>query len=147
MEDMRLAKETDRGAVEELVQAAYQPWVAVIGARPRPMEADYAALISEGRVYVTGDDLDGLIVLIPENGVLYVDNVAVRPGLHGKGIGRSLLAFAEQEARRLGLPALRLYTNVKMARNIALYESLGYVVTGHKEREGRTVVAMRKQLP
>lgn len=146
MERMRLAKEGDLDAVEELVQAAYQPWVAVIGMRPRPMEADYAALIAEGRVHVTGDDIDGLIVLIPEDGVLYVDNVAVRPGLHGKGIGRSLLAFAEQEARRLGLPALRLYTNVKMASNIALYESLGYVETGRKERDGRSVVAMRKQL-
>ncbi|MFD1542429.1 GNAT family N-acetyltransferase [Nonomuraea guangzhouensis] len=143
---MRIAKETDRDAVEELVQAAYQPWVAVIGARPKPMEADYAALIAEGRVHVTGDDLDGLIVLIPEDGVLYIDNVAVRPGLHGKGIGRSLLAYAEQEARRLGLPALRLYTNVKMARNIALYESLGYVVIGRKERDGRFIVEMRKQL-
>ncbi|WP_219466794.1 GNAT family N-acetyltransferase [Nonomuraea rhizosphaerae] len=144
---MRLAEEADRAAVEELVREAYEPWVPVIGMRPLPMEADYAALIAAGRVHVTGDDgLDGLVVLVPEDGVLLVDNVAVRPALHGKGIGRSLLAFAEREARRLGLPALRLYTNVRMTTNIALYESIGYVQLGRVGIEGRSAVVMRKQL-
>lgn len=142
---MRLAGEHDRAAVERLVHDAYTPWIEVIGMRPLPLEADYAALIAAGRVHVT-DGLEGLIVLIPEDGVLLVDNVAVRPELHGKGIGRGLLAYAEDEARRLGLPALRLYTNVKMAANIALYASLGYVETGRQGIEGRAALLMRKVL-
>lgn len=143
---MRLATAEDREAVEGIVHAAYEPWVAVIGTRPLPMEADYGRLIEERRVHVT-EALDALIVLIPEDGVLLVDNVAVRPELHGQGIGRMLLAFAEDEARRLGLPALRLYTNVKMARNIALYTSLGYVEMGREELAGgRKAVTMRKEL-
>lgn len=127
------------------MHAAYTPWVEVIGMRPLPMEADYAALIAAGHVHVT-DELDGLIVLVPEDGVLLVENVAVRPDRHGRGIGRGLMAHAEREARRLGLPDLRLYTNVKMTSNIALYESLGYVETGRTGIEGRSAVLMRKRL-
>ncbi|MEU8247006.1 GNAT family N-acetyltransferase [Nonomuraea sp. NPDC048916] len=142
---MRPAVAADLAAVEKLVHDAYEPWVEVVGMRPLPMEADYDALIAAGRVHVT-DPLDGLIVLVPEPGVLLVENVAVQPERQGRGVGRTLLAFAEQEARRLGLPALRLYTNAKMASNIALYESLGYVVTGRQGIEGRSAVLMRKEL-
>ncbi|TMR93393.1 GNAT family N-acetyltransferase [Nonomuraea basaltis] len=142
---MRLARAEDRAAVERLVHDAYEPWIEIVGMRPVPMDADYAALIEAGRVHVT-DDLQGLVVLVPEDGVLLVDNVAVHPGSHGKGIGRGLLAYAEEEARRLGLPALRLYTNVKMASNIALYASLGYVETGRVGVQGRSAVTMRKEL-
>ncbi|MFI6733574.1 GNAT family N-acetyltransferase [Nonomuraea sp. NPDC050451] len=142
---MRLADHTDKAAVERLVHDAYSPWIEVVGMRPLPMEADYGALISAGRVHVT-DALDGLIVLVPEDGVLLVENVAVRPDRQGKGLGRTLMAYAEEQARRLGLPALRLYTNTKMTTNIALYGSLGYVETGRMGVEGRSAVMMRKQL-
>jgi GNAT superfamily N-acetyltransferase len=142
---MRLAEHTDKAAVERLVHDAYSPWIEVVGMRPLPMEADYGALIAAGRVHVTYA-LDALIVLVPEDGVLLVENVAVRPDRQGKGLGRALMAYAEQEARRLGLPALRLYTNTRMTTNIALYESLGYVETGRMGIEGRSAVLMRKQL-
>ncbi|WP_217369554.1 GNAT family N-acetyltransferase [Nonomuraea antri] len=143
---MRRAQEADRTAVEQIVHDAYEPWIEIVGMRPMPMEADYAALIAAGHVHVM-DGLEGLIVLVPEDGVLLVDNVAVRPELHGKGLGRGLLAYAEQEARRLGLPALRLYTNVRMTSNIALYTALGYVETGREELTGgRAAVLMRKEL-
>src|SRR2546421_11344581 len=106
---MVLAARADAPAVEDLVQAAYEPWVPIVGGRPAPMDADYPSLIAAGRVFLTGPDRadvpDGLIVLVPENGVLLVENVAVRPGLHGQGIGGRRLAFAEDEVRRLGLPA------------------------------------------
>ncbi|WP_063792251.1 GNAT family N-acetyltransferase [Nonomuraea pusilla] len=144
--DVRLAVAADQAAVERLVHDAYEPWIDVVGMRPLPMEADYGALIGAGRVHVVGEEIDGLIVLVPEDGVLLVDNVAVRPGLHGRGVGRRLLAYAEHEAARLGLPALRLYTNVKMASNIALYTRLGYVETGRVGIEGRSAVMMRKEL-
>lgn len=142
---MRRAEAAERAAVERLVHDAYSPWIEVIGMRPLPMEADYAALIDAGLVHVT-DGLDGLVVLVPEDGVLLVENVAVRPDRQGEGLGRALLAYAEEEARRLGMAALRLYTNVRMASNIALYESLGYVETGRQGVEGRSAVLMRKEL-
>ncbi|MFX8999726.1 GNAT family N-acetyltransferase, partial [Acinetobacter baumannii] len=51
------------------------------------------------------------------------------PDRQGRGLGRRLIAFADAEARRLGLPEIRLYTHVTMTGNIALY--------GRTDRRGR----------
>lgn len=145
MSEIRSAVPSDRPAVERVVEAAYTPWAEIIGMRPLPMGADYAALIDAGRVFVL-DDLTGLIVLIPEDGRLLVDNVAVDPSHQGGGRGRRLLDFAEEKARELGLPALRLITNEKMTSNIARYERRGYRETGREAIQGRHAVHMSKTL-
>jgi GNAT superfamily N-acetyltransferase len=141
----RLATPGERGAVEEIVRLAYAKWAELIGIPPKPLLSDYEALIAAERVWVA-DPLDALIVLIPEKDVLLVDNVAVHPSHQGKGVGRTLLAFAEERARTLSLPALRLYTNQMMTTNIALYQSLGYQETGRETSDGRGIVHMRKHL-
>ncbi|MBO2462868.1 GNAT family N-acetyltransferase [Actinomadura violacea] len=146
MDGVRPAAAADRARVEEIVEAAYAPWAEAIGTRPMPMDDDYVALIGAGHVYVTGPGPDGLIVLIPEDGVLLVDNVAVDPALHGTGVGTRLLAFAEDRARDLGLPRLRLITNERMTTNIARYERLGYRETGREVLKARNVVHMAKAL-
>jgi ribosomal protein S18 acetylase RimI-like enzyme len=143
---IRVAVMADRAAVEGLVHAAYAPWIEVIGARPLPMIADYAELIRAGQVWVL-DPIDGLIVLVPEDGVLLIENVAVSPRAQGRGLGRRLLAFAEEQARSHGLSTLRLYTNEKMTSNIAFYERLGYVAVDREDINGRHAVHMRKHLP
>ncbi|TDB90116.1 N-acetyltransferase [Actinomadura sp. KC216] len=143
---IRPATPSDQPRIEEIVEAAYTPWAELIGARPIPMDADYAALISSAHVFVTGEGPDGLIVLIPETDALLIENVAVAPVHHGKGIGRALLAFAEDHARALTLPSLRLYTNELMTRNIELYKSLGYQETTREEINGRYIVHMAKPL-
>ncbi|MGI5206788.1 GNAT family N-acetyltransferase [Spirillospora sp. CA-108201] len=144
---VRPAAQADRPRVEEIVEAAYTPWAEIIGARPIPMDADYGALIGAGRVFVTGPGPDGLIVLIPEDGTLLIENVAVAPDRHGRGIGRTLMAFAEDRARTLALPRLRLYTNELMTPNIALYERLGYRQTAREDIGGRAIVHMTKDVP
>lgn len=144
---IRPAVPADRTAVEDVVRAAYTPWIEVIGVPPGPMTADYAELIAAGRVWVL-DPVEGLIVLVPEDDVLLVENVAVSPAAQGRGLGRRLLAFAEDQARALGLAALRLYTHEKMTANIARYERSGYRVTGRENvGDGHHLVHMRKQLP
>jgi ribosomal protein S18 acetylase RimI-like enzyme len=143
---IRPAVEADRAAVEAIVQAAYTPWIEVIGARPLPLRVDYAEIIAAGTMWVL-DPIDGLIVLVPEDGVLLIENVAVNPTAQGRGLGRRLLAFAEDQARALGLSKLRLYTNEKMVANIAFYERLGYGVTDRENINGRRVVHMYKPVP
>ncbi|MFE9689660.1 GNAT family N-acetyltransferase [Micromonospora sp. NPDC005806] len=143
---IRPAVVADRTAVEDLVHAAYAPWIEVTGVQPLPMVADYAELIGAGQVWVF-DPVEGLIVLVPEDGVLLIENVAVSPAAQGRGLGRCLLAFAEDQARALGLSTLRLYTNEKMTSNIAFYERLGYVATERENINGRHAVHMRKPLP
>ncbi|HEX6336895.1 MAG TPA: GNAT family N-acetyltransferase [Jiangellaceae bacterium] len=144
---VRPARPADRTAVEEIVQAAYEPWVRTIGVRPAPLDADYGALISGGLVFVCGaGELTGVIVLAPEPDVLLIENVAVRPDRQGEGIGRALLAFAEAEARGGNRSAVRLYTHSAMASNVALYERLGYVVTHHQPLVVGHLVHMRKNI-
>ncbi len=146
MPDPRLATAADVTVVRRIVAAAYEPWIPVVGMRPLPLEADYERLVADGLVWVTGDPVTGLIVLVDEPGVLLVENVAVHPDRHGQGVGRRLMAFAEERARTAGKTKVRLYTNRKMASNIALYERLGYVRTRLDEIEGRLAVHLEKVL-
>jgi len=147
---LRIAVPGDADSVRAVVDAAYEPWIPVIGIRPLPLEADYDQLIAAGvvTVLVPRDDgrMAGLIVLVPEPEALLIENVAVDPVFQGRGFGRALLAHAEATARSTGLRSVRLYTHRLMATNIALYERLGYAITTRETHEGRPVVHMTKTL-
>jgi ribosomal protein S18 acetylase RimI-like enzyme len=73
-----------------------------------------------------------------------VDNVAIHPDYQGKGLGLKLMALAEEEAQRLGLTTVTLYTNERMTENIELYKRLGYTETKRKTEQGYQRVYMRK---
>ena len=144
---IRSATPTDLREIEAVVRAAYSPYVARIGKEPGPMLDDYASLVDQGRVHVLDDGgVAGVLVLIPEREAMLLDNVAVRPEAQGKGYGRRLLAFAEDEARRHGLSRVRLYTHVLMVENLGLYSSLGYVETHRGEQNGYACAFMEKSL-
>jgi ribosomal protein S18 acetylase RimI-like enzyme len=142
------ARPEDAADVAACVNAAYARYVPRMGVKPAPMLADYPAEIASGRVYVLreGDALHGMIVLIAAPDHLFIENVAVDPAAQGRGLGRRLLDFAESEARRLGLPELRLYTNELMTENIGLYGHLGYVEVDRRLDEGYRRVFMIKRL-
>ena len=145
---LRPARAADLPAVQALVARAYGHYVARIGKPPGPMLDDYAARIAEGAVQVLEEDgrLVGLLVLLPEADHLLLDNVAVDPAAQGRGHGRRLVAAAEDEARRLGLNELRLYTHELMSENVAMYERLGFAETHRGQQAGYARVFMRKRL-
>jgi len=87
-----------------------------------------------------------LIVLRPEEDAIFVENIAVDPAAQRKGHGRALLAFAEDEARRLGLSAIRLYTNAAMTENLAYYPRLGFRETDRREEDGYNRVFFEKRV-
>ena len=148
MPGIRPAVPADLPAVEACVAAAYAVSVPRIGKKPGPMLADYAGLIGAGRVHVLEDDagLIGLIVLHAEPDHVFVENIAVRPEAQGRGLGRRLMRFAEEEAARRGLAELRLYTHERMTENLTLYPKLGYGETGRREEAGYRRVYFRKRL-
>jgi ribosomal protein S18 acetylase RimI-like enzyme len=76
-----------------------------------------------------------------------VDNLAIEPTRQGGGLGRRLLDHAVREAARLRLPAVRLYTNVAMTENQAIYAHLGFVETHRTWEAGVRRVHMRLSLP
>ena len=113
------------------------------------MTADYAALLEVGEVWVAAaadGSVVGVLVLQPEAESLLLENVAVAPAAQGRGIGRALIAHAEQRARELGLPEVALYTNRLMTENLRLYPALGYVETGRRREDGYDRVFFRKLL-
>ena len=76
----------------------------------------------------------------------FIDNVAVHPSHHGRGVGRLLLGFAEDEARRAGFDAIYLYTHEKMTETIALYSRIGYREWYRERHDDFSLVYMRKDL-
>jgi len=146
--NLRSATRDDLGTVQEIVRAAYTPYIARIGREPGPMLDDYSVLIDAGRVHIAERDgvAQGVLVLIPENDAMLLDNIAVAPEAQGAGLGRMMLTYAERAAIEAGLRAIKLYTNEAMSENIALYARIGYVETHRAEEKGLRRVYMRKRL-
>ena len=147
----RLAEERDVATVEAITRAAYAHYVPVLGRDPLPMTEDYRPRIAAGEVWLLEEagDTFALIVLEDEGESLTIFSVAVLPERQGEGLGRRLLAFAEDEARRRGFTTLHLYTNAMMARNIAIYRAFGFKETGRADnpkRPGWIRVDMEKTL-
>lgn len=140
------AQPADAGAVTACVRAAYAEYVERIGREPAPMGADYEALIAAGAVWIVraDDRIAGVLVLRPQPPTLLLENVAVAPEQRGRGLGRALIAFAEEHARTSGLDAVTLYTNERMTENLCLYPALGYAETGRRREDGFARVYFRK---
>lgn len=130
------------------MRQAYTPYIPRIGRPPGPMLDDYAALIADGRVHVIdrGGTVQAILVLVPQDGAMLLDNVAVAPEAQGAGLGRILLQFAERSAVSAGYRRIKLYTNEAMTENIALYGRLGYAETHRAEERGLRRVYMAKTL-
>jgi GNAT superfamily N-acetyltransferase len=145
---IRKATAADLEPVRSMVVAAYEGYIPRVGAKPGPMRADYDALIRAGQVWLAEEDGApvGLLVLAPQPDHLLLENIAVTPAAQGRGIGTRLMGFVEDEARRLGLAEIRLYTHVTMTENIAYYGRRGYVETHRATDQGFTRVFFRKSV-
>ena len=145
---LRAARAGEAEALRALVERAYAAYVPVIGRRPAPMDDDYAARIAAGQATVLERDgrIAALLVMVPEPSHLSLDHIAVDPGAQHAGTGRLLMQAVFDEARRLGLPEVRLVTNEKMTRNIGIYTRLGFEEYGREEMGGFRRVLMRRRL-
>ncbi|MCT7355721.1 GNAT family N-acetyltransferase [Streptomyces sp. 15-116A] len=147
---IRPAVAADVPAVKAVIDAAFSPYIERIGVVPVPMEADHAANVAAGKVFVveaprTGR-VTGLVVVEPREDHLYLDVVAVHPEEHGTGLGRLLLEFVEAHARALGLPEIRLYTNAMMWENQKIYPRFGYEVAERRVTGPYDRIHYRKRL-
>ncbi|OOF95292.1 hypothetical protein ASPCADRAFT_207777 [Aspergillus carbonarius ITEM 5010] len=146
--NVRLATHDDQHTIEEIIQEAFSIYIPLIGRKPQPMLDDYSPLIRAGHVYVVERDneIKGTVMLVPEKDALLLDNIAVAESARGTGLGRKMLEFADEAARRAGYHALRLHTNEMMVENIAIYTRMGYVETHRVENKGFKRVYMAKNL-
>jgi ribosomal protein S18 acetylase RimI-like enzyme len=142
----RQATEADLPAIRRVITAAYARYMSRMDRPPAPLLNDYRAEIAAGHVWVLGDPVIGVMVLISEEDSLLVENVAVSPADQGTGHGRRLMEFAEQQAQSRGLSRLTLYTNEVMTENLAIYSRLGYRETARRNEDGYGRVYMEKRL-
>ena len=142
----RLAADADLPAVRAIVVAAYAKYLERMDRPPAPMVEDMRPHIKAGEVWVTGQPVTALICLTSTDDVLLVENVAVHPDAQGTGLGRRLMNFAEQQARRLGIVRLQLYTNEIMTENLSIYDHLGYREIDRRSEDGYRRVFMEKIL-
>ncbi|MFD9510833.1 GNAT family N-acetyltransferase [Streptomyces mirabilis] len=144
--EIRPAVSADVAAVKAVTDAAYHHYIERIGVVPKPMEADHAANVAAGRVFVTGEPVRGLVVIEAREDHLFLDSIAVHPDAHGEGVGRRLLAFVDAHARALGLSEVRLYTNAMMWENQKIYPKYGYEVVERRVDGPYDRIHYRKRL-
>ena len=138
----------DAARVGAIARAAYGKYVERIGREPAPMVADFPAAITAGHVVVieSAGTVQGYMIGWPEPDAYFIDNIAVDPAHQGHGLGRQLIDHALTEARRLRLMAIRLYTNVAMTENLAMYHRFGFVETHRALERGFNRVYLRLSL-
>ncbi|MEO0360480.1 MAG: GNAT family N-acetyltransferase [Pseudomonadota bacterium] len=146
--DIQRARPEDAQFLKRIADQAYRPYIRRIGRRPAPMLADFPALIAAGEVWTLSEvaDIVGYVVMRSAATSLHVENVAVHPEQHGRGFGRALLEFAEEEAARRGHDTLDLYTNAKMTENLSLYHALGWTEVGRRTQGGFDRVFFEKRV-
>jgi GNAT superfamily N-acetyltransferase len=145
---IRPATRADAPGAAACVDAAYRHYVDRNGKVPAPMRDDYAQVIAAHDVTVAehGGEIVGVLVLREAEEGFLLDNIAVRPGHQGTGLGRCLLELAEDKARAAGYSSIYLYTQEIMTENRALYERIGYVEYARRHEVGLDRVYMRRQL-
>jgi ribosomal protein S18 acetylase RimI-like enzyme len=102
-----------------------------------------------GFIAIEGETLVGCVFLAERDDHFYLGKLAVLPSRQGCGVGRRLIAAAEDAARATGKPAIELQTRVELVANQAAFLRLGFRETGRTAHAGHdrpTSVTMRKEL-
>ena len=135
---IRRAAPHDVSAAQNLLRAAFTPFIAVIGQKPAPMLADLAAAQAAGQLWLAGEGqtISALMVCFAKDGALELDILAVAPEAQGQGLGAMMVSHAGAVAQAAGLEAITLYTNAAMQGAQRLYERLGFDLVERRHQDG-----------
>lgn len=151
---LRPAIPADAAPIAALVRAAFATVAAVADPPPSalretPESIDGHLGLHGGLVAVADGAIVGAILWEVKSDALYFGRLAVDPSQRGRGIARALVAGAEAEARRCGLPRMELGTRLVWRENRRLFADLGFVEVSLHAHEGYdqpTWVAMERRL-
>ena len=144
--EIRRLESRDEAEACARMMAASEPWITL----RRDAEAALAIVTDPGRetyVALLADELVGFIILVMHGAFVgYIQSVCVAPGRRGLGLGRRLMAFAEE---RIFRETPNVFLNVASFNPQAqrLYERLGYEVVGELRDyivPGHSEILMRK---
>ena len=83
--------------------------------------------------YTENDTIIGSVLLVEKGHQLYLGMLTVSPELQNSGIGKKMLAEAENHAKALGLSSIIMTVISVREELIAWYKRHGYVDTGERE--------------
>ncbi|MEM9097447.1 MAG: GNAT family N-acetyltransferase [Pseudomonadota bacterium] len=115
------------------------------------MAADCLARKAEAETVLlaTNPGLIGCLFAKPEGDALYLGKIAIDPDHQGQGVGRALVAAAEDLAQQNGQTALVLETRIELVENHTAFAHFGFVKTAETAHPGYdrpTSITMRKVL-
>jgi len=140
----RPARLADIDLLHRLVERAYRGETARAGwtheadmiEGPRTDAATLQGLIESASEEIFVAEQDGRIIGCVQvsskgDGLAYLGLLAVDPNIQASGLGKSMIAFAEQEAVvRFGAVAMEMTVVSRRPELIAYYERRGFVATG-----------------
>jgi ribosomal protein S18 acetylase RimI-like enzyme len=144
---LRRATAVDLPTIKAIIDAAYAKYLSRMDKPPGPMLRDYGPSVEDGTTWVTGSPIVAVLTLYPRENHLFIENIAVHPSAQGRGLGRALMSFAEQEAARRGLTRMALVTHEVMTENQVIYARLGYTEIERRAEDGYRRIYMEKSLP
>ncbi|MFC4480192.1 GNAT family N-acetyltransferase [Flavobacterium chungangensis] len=83
--------------------------------------------------FTENDKIIGSVLLVEKGHQLYLGMLTVSPELQNSGIGKKLLAEAENHAKSLGLTSIIMTVISVREELVAWYKRHGYVDTGKRE--------------
>ena len=83
--------------------------------------------------YTENDQIIGSVLLVEKEHQLYLGMLTVSPELQNSGIGKKMLAEAENQAKALGLSSIIMTVISVREELIAWYKRHGYLDTGERE--------------
>jgi GNAT superfamily N-acetyltransferase len=139
--------------VHRLTQAAFRRHARLdppSGAARESVEHVRADLAAGGGAILTleGEPV-GCLRFAPTGDDLHVRRVAIDPRFRRRGLGRALMAWAEQEAARRGCDGITVGVRIALPGNLAFFRGLGYDVVGEGRHDGyeqTTWFDLRKRL-
>jgi len=103
----------------------------------RTSEEELTAIILDPKntflKFTENDQIIGSVLLVEKEHQLYMGMLTVSPELQNSGIGKKMLAEAENHAKSLGLSTLSMTVVSVRAELIAWYKRHGYIDTGKRE--------------
>jgi GNAT superfamily N-acetyltransferase len=145
------------GEVHRLTQLAFAPYGVLDppSGAVAETEADVKADLAQGGGAVarpggdSGAPVGCLRWRLDDDGTFSVRRLAVDPGWQHRGVGRALMAWADDEARARGSTALSVGVRVALPGNLAFFRDLGFAVVGEHSHDGyarATWLSLRKDL-
>jgi ribosomal protein S18 acetylase RimI-like enzyme len=86
-----------------------------------------------GQCYVArnlGEDVGVIVLLKTRPKTIEIMNIAVKEAYQGQGIGKQLLAFAIQQARKMQMRTIEIGTGNPGMQQLLLYQKCGFRIVG-----------------